>query len=574
MSAQQVIANTKPFLPVLEILDENGIRIYTYNHFTGLKQFTLVRAQFSPQYLGTAGIFQLKIRDTSGTMLSNVRRGTRVRFYVGVDNGTKTMLMLGMVLGAKVETVNSNLAYLHLRGIDWGSAILNNRVTNFYWKQRLLSTGQVDTSDNSTTVFQILKDMLTNPNCYPAGTTPAQQGVFVADSNIAVGSAIQLPAFTTSFEFLSDKVRQLGQLAINAFGYVDATQTFHFRRPAETDSGILLTDYDKDLTSYNYQVANPTKVGLISARTPSSLEFTIDDYKRRLFGIGSGIDTLESQNTDTTTYDDLTQWRAQKLWNPTVGSPQSIVNTKASLIGVYISKVGTPPLGDLKMRLMEDNGGQPTGSEVKEVKVPTEDISAGGASVVYFDFTGENLNSAKDHWIVLQSQGADPANNVRWHRQVANSGSVYTHASSPNGTSWTVSPAGQAGAYGYAYQYWYTRELASISEHLTDLPQAVMFEDVLRQPDITNNALMSQFLETAKESAFKEKWVYRCTVRSPTTLLQNGQKVRIRVVRNPLFNFDYPDWVVSDLEYIFESTPENQTGNFWFEAAFTRNDEP
>lgn len=566
-----------PLLPVITVKKNDGT-FFTFNHFTDNRQFNLIKMEVVPPYLGTAGSFTITLHDPSASMLTNIRRGNEVTIWIGKTDATKIKVMLGVITSTKVETFNRNYAQVTLSGIDWGSYILASRIINYSWRQLLLPDGSTDPTDTSTNIRQIVLDILTKAACYPTqdpiGSTDGtlSQGMIVTSANITAGADVQLPALSAGFEIVEDKLKQLDGLAINAVHWVDADKTFYMARPSATDSGILLVDDNTDATALAW--LPQTKVGLISGLKSSTLEKTIDEYKRRIYGIGAGIDTLESSQTTVTNTDDLSNYKGMRIWNATATPPQSIVNVHISLLGLYLSKSGTPatdpPPTDPIVQLVEDVGGVPKGNVVKSVRIDRTNLQSTTAKVHYCDFNGESLNTSKVYWIVMP-----PCANVRWHRQATGAGSIHMHAFSTNNIAWTPVAPLTGSSYGYAYEYWYTRDLATQQEDgITTLSNAIFPEDVTRQPDIKSNALMIKYLNSIRETTMKEKWVYKCTVYSPDVLLLNGQKVRIKVTRSPIATFDYADWVVSGIEYVFDSDPDSQTGTFYFALTSVRNDVP
>ncbi len=73
---------------------------------------------------------------------------------------------------------------------------------------------------------------------------------------------------------------------------------------------------------------------------------------------------------------------------------------------------------------------------------------------------------------------------------------------------------------------------------------------------------MRTLLRQASETLFKKKDVFGSSIYAPDVLLQNGQKVRIRKQMSGFLLDAY--FVISGVEYIFESSPDQSTGTFHY----------
>jgi hypothetical protein len=566
LSAKIPITRT-PILPVITIQDNNGDLI-TWNHFLEARPFVLNKAQFKPQYLQSAGEFMLKIYDPNSVVIGHVRRGNEVTLWVGKTNDSLNKVMLGTITSMKFESSGPNEGYVTISGIDWGSYILKRRVIYYSWHQRLDSEGEPDITDTSVAIKNIVRDIIENEAVYPSTVTLANAGVIYDEALIdSQLKDLLIPQLGGNFQYIDDVLRTIDGIAISAHHGVNADKKFFMRRSVNNPSGILLVDDQFDVEAVTYGTINPGKVGAVSAEQPSTLEKTIEDYSRRIFGLGAGVDTRESGQLSTATFDNVSQYRAMKLLHDT--EDQSVANRRGAFIGVYLSKSGTVQ-SDVILELIEDLGNKPKGSVIREIKLDKLAVQD-TPKVHYFDLGLEELNTAKDYWIVLRLNGPE----LRWHREAASVDSRYTHATSTDGINWTVTDPLTASSYGYAFEYWYNRELIKSAEHgILTFSDYILPEEVVRQPEITSSKLMDAVFVDLTQNLFKEKWIYKCTMMAPDIMLENGQQVRIKITKSPVANFDFSNFVVTDLEYIFESDEQKQTGLFSIDGTFIRLAEP
>jgi hypothetical protein len=91
---------------------------------------------------------------------------------------------------------------------------------------------------------------------------------------------------------------------------------------------------------------------------------------------------------------------------------------------------------------------------------------------------------------------------------------------------------------------------------------------VIRKADIKDSNVMGALLVQTGKTVFKRKDIFSGLVYAPDTLLQNGQRVRIRKQASG-YTVD-ADFVIGGIEYIFESGDDQTTGNFYYNIEAAR----
>src|SRR3990167_3774044 len=198
MSVSNLITR-KPLLPVIT-LTKNDASLYTFNPFTSTFDFRVRRLQVTPPFSNNSGSFNLQLTSSdasntnANTLISNVDEGNEVTIWIGKDNTNKTKIFTGVIESWEIQENNKNFMNLTIKGPDFGSDILKNRIVLGKWAQEVDSNGDVVTSDTSTSVQQIVLDVLTKDAYYPDAfsvATAEDQGIIVTSSNIK-GSNLNL----------------------------------------------------------------------------------------------------------------------------------------------------------------------------------------------------------------------------------------------------------------------------------------------------------------------------------------------------------------------------------------------
>lgn len=547
-----------PLLPVITIQKTSGV--FTYNPFTSTFDFRVGSLTVKPSFDAVGGNFKLNIIGATGTnaemntILSNISEGNEVTISVGKSDATKTKIFLGVIEEIVIDETNKNFMSVTLSGPDWGSDLLKNRIVNYQWDQKRDSLGALDSSDTSTLIKNIVDDLLNDTQSYPSaavdGITAVSQGLIYNSSNITPIN-YSLPTFSARYEFLDDKLQELDDLSLS-YHYVDADKNFIMdmlnTSSTSAPATILFTDDVSDATAW---VSG--KVGLIAPG--SSFKRTLEHHKRRVFGLGGLSSEIDTSNTTTTSNDTLASTYLAGRFTPT--------KTTLSYITLYLSQVGTPTL-DFVMELRDDSitGSTPSGQVLRSISKNKAFLAGASSATPSIFEINEELTPGRNYWIVCMQNGTDASNCFRWHRDALTTG---VSSSSTNDVTWTTDTTG----YNYAFQTYLGNELIAVSQDSNLTSSSKHFhEDTLRKSEIVNDALLKFILTQENKSAHKKKEIFKCQVYAPDTLLQTGQKIRVRKQTSG-YVVD-GEFTLGQVEYVFESSDDMATGTFYYEVELAR----
>jgi hypothetical protein len=551
-----------PLLPVITIQKTSGV--FTYNPFISTFDFAVGSLSVSPAFDAVGGTFSLQIIGSSGTnaqmntILSNISEGNEVTIWIGKSNATKTKIFLGIIEDIEIVEPNKNFMIVTLSGPDFGSDILKNTVVNFQYEQRLTALGEVDTTDTSTTIINLVNKILNDTQSYPVAAvdsiTAVTKGI-VYDATKVLPLDYQIPIFNARYDFLDDKLQELDDYGLS-YHYVDADKNFIMSQlnvsTSSAPATILFTDDINDSTTW---VSG--KVGLIAPN--SNFKRTLEHHKRRVFGLGGLSSVLDQQNTTTTSNSTMASVYKAQRFTPT--------KTTLSKINLYLSIIGTPT-SDLVLELRDDSASGtslPIGEVRRSISKNKNILSTFGttATIVSFEMN-EELTPGRNYWIVLMQNGTDASNCFRWHKDALDTG---TSATSTDDVTWglTTTP----NRFNYAFQAFLGNELIAVSTEANTVVSSKHFhEDTIRKSDIINNALLKILLLQENKTVHKKKEILKCMIYAPDTLLSTGQKIR---VRKQLSGYVIDgDFTLGQIEYVFESGEDTSTGNFYYNVELTR----
>jgi len=552
----------RPLLPTL-LLTKNDASQYSFNHFTSTYDFRLRQLVVEPPFSNVGGKFTMKLtsqnasNSASNTILSNIEEGNEIEVSIGKTNGTKEKVFLGTIEDIEITEPSKHFMDVTLSGPDWGSDILKNRVVNGSWVQDKIPDGSaLDTTDNKVLIDQIIKDLLQKTGSYPVNdVTVEDQGVIVNSANIILPT-IRLSSFICNFEYLDDKISEIDAIA-GSTHYIDANRNFKMYQLLASSSiapaDFLLTD------DYNDPVAlgwNQDKVGLIGPKT--KIKRTIENTKRRLFGLGGDQTELkQKQETDSSSDSLEVLYRGMKF-QPS----HRILDT----VWVYVSKTGSPQIS-LDIDIIEDLNGEPLGTVLRSLSEEPERITASPRWIPFK--INVDVNTTKPYWIVLlRNDGGDASNHFNWHHDA---GSSSTNASSSDAQVWTVNTSSK----GYMFRaYTASPVLTAIGDNISPFTGKAYRESVIRQPDITEVELMTHLIIGESKTLFKKKQIISMPIYAPNTLLTTGQKVRVRKQLSG-FTLDSGtdgngDFIIGNIKYMFDSTPDLATGTLWYDIEAAR----
>jgi len=461
---------------------------------------------------------------------------------------------LGKIETIEVSEPNKDLMYITISGPDWGSDILKNLVVNRSWVQKKTVADQniLDSTDNNSRIGKIVSDLLTDTISYPDLKFPvaaSDLGVIVTAGNYpSTTTSTQLSQFEANMERIDDKLIELDELGGTSH-IIDANKTFYMKPTSSLSlSGVLLTDDPNDsVISSTYN----TKVGFIAPG--STYTKTVENNKARLYGIGASTFSKDQSQETTADFTSLTgAWYAQKF---------TPVKQDCYSIGVYVGYTGTPTI-NLTLLLVEDNGGLPTGSTLRTLSVSYTSLSSGG-KWYYFPIE-QKVTKTNDYWVVLAGNFA--GNTYTWyHDDVDNTPSL--SATSTDGVSWALTTT--PNRFNYAFVEYANDPLVKI--HPTGITSATkhLHDEVIRRTDITDEAVMTKNLAGIYALAGKRKEIFKGMVYAPDQLLTSNQVIRIRKQLSGLV-IDYSDFVLGQIEYIFDSSDDMATGTLYLNVEATR----
>ncbi len=545
----------RPLLPVITIQKTSGV--YTFNSFTSTFDFRVGSLTVKPAFDAVGGTFALNITSSDGsnsgmnTILTNISEGNEVTIWVGKTDASKTKIFLGIIEEIVIDEENKNYMSVTLSGPDWGSDLLKNRVVNYQWDQKRDSSGVIDPSDQSTTIINIVSDLLNNTQSYPSAAvdsiTAVSQGLVYSSANV-LPLNYSLSTFSAKYEFLDDKLQELDDYSLS-YHYVDPDKNFIMSQLSTSTTSapatILFTDDYTDSTSW---VSG--KVGLIAPG--SSFKRTLEHHKRRVFGLGGLSSNVDTSNTTTTSNDTLASNYYAARFTPT--------KTTLSYIILYLSQVGTPTF-DFVVELRDDSSSgtsQPTGQVLRSISKNKAFLGGATSATPSVFEMNEELTPGRNYWIVCMANGTDALNCFRWHRDALSTG---VSSSSVDDVTWATDLTG----YNYAFQTFLGNEIIQISKDPNLVASSKhLHEDTLRKSDIIDGELLKYILTQENKTAHKKKEILKCQVYAPDTLLQTGQNIRVRKQASGYLVDG--EFTLGQIEYVFEP----DVGTFYYEVELTR----
>lgn len=545
----------KPLLPVITIAKTSGV--YTFNSFTSTFDFRVGSLTVKPAFDAVGGNFTLNIIGATGTnaemntILSNISEGNEVTIWVGKTDASKVKIFLGIIEEIVIDESNKNYMSVTLSGPDWGSDLLKNRVVNYQWDQRRDSSGNIDTTDTSTTIKNIIDDLLNDTQSYPSGAidsiTAVSQGLVYSSANV-LPIDYSLPTFSAKYEFLDDKLQELDDFGLS-YHYVDPDKNFRMYQLGISNTAgpatILFTDDVTDSISWT-----SGNVGLIAPG--SSFKRTLEHHKRRVYGLGGLSSAVDTSNTTTSSNDTLASNYYAARFTPT--------KTHLSYITLYLSQIGTPTF-DFIMELRDDSStgtSMPTGEVLRSISKNKAFLGGATSATPSVFEMNEELTPGRNYWIVCMANGTDASNCFRWHRDALSTG---VSSSSTDDVTWTTDTTG----YNYAFQTFLGNELIAVSRDPNLVASSKhLHEDTLRKADIIDDKVLKFLLTQENKTAHKKKEILKCQVYAPDTLLTTGQKIRVRKQASGYLVDG--EFTLGQIEYVFEP----DVGTFYYECELTR----
>lgn len=545
--SSRVAIDEKNYLPVIEIV-KNDSSVYTFNHFLEDYDFRLRLLDVTPPIDAAGGDFTLQLISNSAdpvdtnTIYENLGIGNEIVIYLGKTDAGKEKKFRGIIESPERPKANKNHLEIRLTGPDWGSHILQSRRINGVWIQDKEADGiTIDTSDLTTTVKNIVIDILSNLAYYPFNDFTLEDMGVIVDPDLIDIPEIQLPKFQTNYEVADDVLRELDRIT-GARHWIDADKYFHMdlAEVLASPSGVLLTDDYEDTEALSWTSG---KVGLIKPN--HSVKQTGEHMAARLIGLGGSEPSLDQKHETNSGSVSLHDKYYAVRFDPTKINLESY--------GIYVSKVGSPTI-DLFVELYEDAGGEPKGGEVRTLSIQKEAMV--GPAWHYLDI-GEELNTAKSYWIVLRKVG-DASNTYLWYHGGTSGGNSLESA---DGITWTP------GTTQFMFRTYTSSPVIAVVSAPVAATSKFFKEDVINKPEIKDSVALFQFLIKLSETAFKIKEIFKGSIYMPDVLLDNGDTVTIKTTLGETLRGDF---VVGQTTYTFMADGEGVLGLDTIEIQATR----
>ena len=543
--------NVRPVVPYVTI-QKNDLTLYTHDPFTPSRNFQIKNLSFDTPSDNNAGKFDMTIYGATGatselaTIDGNIDEGNEVTIWIGKTDALKSKRFLGVIESIEITDVNPNYSEMHITGIDWGSDVLPWRVIFGSRIQRKLDSNQnkLDDTDDSVLAKNIVISMLRDYEWYPDETnriTVEEQGVVVNPDNIDI-SPVRISQIEANYEYIDDKLNEIAGYTESTY-FVDPDKNFIMKqKDTINDSGILFIDDETDGDATGH---DQTKLGYILSG--ANHKRTVENHRRRLFGLGANLtDIDQQQNTHTAKSSMTSTWVAQQF-TPKFGDFYNLA--------LYL---GGNPTVDGSIFIQEDNGGLPTGKVLRSFHINNA-VAQGGGKWVYFP-VGEKLVVNQPYWIILAETAG-----LNWYHDNTDSGSS-THATSPDGITWTLSAANR---YGMTYLHFVSAPLTVIVPTNVAVGDKHFHEEVIHRPDINEEKSMNRFINGTYASVSKRKKMLNLNVRCPDIIPNNRDNVTIKKsnTADPIASVKY---TITKIEYIFETGDDTSTGTYNFNMELNR----
>lgn len=564
------VVTRKPILPVVTIT-KNDNTLYTFNPFLGTFDFRIQSMTCTPAVDSQGGKFSIKLvssdasNTNANTILNNIESGNQILIKFGKSNSALTSVMLGVIENITIDEPNANLMYITIDGPDWGSDLLKNRIIQGGKFQRTINTVQYDNTDTSVSIYNLYNTLLTNTSWYPSqdGITAQSQGLVISqsnfDSSLYGNNPTLVPQLLANYEKLDDKLSELDTWA-NLIHYVGPDKNIYVRPAINigTSASWLFTDDPNDSIASTWQTGD---VGYLEPGT--SYKYTVENYKRRVFGIGGDAPQIDQASTTTTSSTNLdTNWLAMKF---------TPLQYKSYVVQVYVAKIGLPTVS-LQFLLVQDNGGQPTGPTISSLTMDPNSVATQSDVTtnpshgwITFNITAElTTNNNNPYWIVLPKVGT-AGNTYAWYND---NGASSTNATSPDGVTWTTHASSKA----YAFVYQFSTPIATIYPGVSvTSSDKTLHEEIYRKTFIRDQQTMQKYLITMAQLFLNKKEILSGRVYSPDNMITPFQTVLVRKTKSGLQltgTMNY--FVLGQVTYNFRGGPSGATGEFYVDFQAVR----
>jgi len=413
-------------------------------------------ARFTDEKGKRSDYFEISLYNDDGSLSETFEVGNEVFFYVDENDPPSTKIFHGLITSVEFELDQYRSNKILLSGEDYGS----------------IRTGQTTISGaetyNNKTADEIVSDILAR---YCPEITTTNLETF----------AEAIPSMTFAWEYVGQAIDKVSSL-VGADFYIDENDDLHFY-----DAADLSADHSISSTE------------ILSAK----IKRDAMKYFDRIYVVGGKQGFLDFSQTTTTIEVSLHDKSYASTFTP---SKSNIL-----FLDVYVKKVGNP-LDDLIFTIIEDNGGNPTGSIVGFGSIPQEDISTEGGWVKT-TLIDSQLDISKTNWIVFNIMGTATDTYKVVHNNTTASGHKYKTLAG----SWTAATGKLAFKTYYGVQIVKSATTETMMfEYHTDIP---IIDLTIQEADTAMTLAQQKAIEYALKNAS------RIVINPPGKRLKAGQVI-------------------------------------------------
>jgi len=413
-------------------------------------------ARFTDEKGKRSDYFEISLYNDDGALSETFEVGNEVFFYVDENDPPVTKIFHGIITSVEFELDEYRSNRIIVSGEDYGS----------------IRAGQTTISGaetyNNKTADEIVADIISR---YCPEITTANLETF----------AEAIPSMTFAWEYVGQAIDKVASL-VGADFYIDENDDLNF-----------------------YDAADLSADHVISSGEITSAKIKRDamKYFDRVYVVGGKQGFLDFSQTATTTEVSLDDKSYASTFTP---SKSNIL-----FLDVYTKKVGNP-LDDLIFTIVEDNGGNPTGSIVGFGSIPQEDISTDGGWVKT-TLVDCQLDISKTNWIVFNILGTATDTYKVAHNNTTASGHKYKTLAG----SWTAATGKLAFKTYYGVQIVKSATTETMMfEYHTDIP---IIDLTIQEADTALTLAQQKAIEYALKNAS------RLIINPPGKRLKAGQVI-------------------------------------------------
>lgn len=468
--------------------------------------------------LGQAGTFTLTLEnsndDIDRTIIGN---GCHVLIQAGKTQDQYQDLLSGYVRRSTVSRPDTNHMLYILSG--YSSQIrFNERITNFSRaaKRENFASNIPRRNDEDMTTAELFKDLVRDQDHLPIGEPPENFGTAGVEDEVHEF----VPSIDEHLTQWSSVANVLAEGSGAIWG-VDARDNIFLRYPFMKQAELTI----KDVPDTTNDRADVTAYNIGPWEFTDSIDQG-DGFANRLYGRGGSVEIASTSQSLGDSFQSLYNKALAVKFRP--GSP------RLSNIALMLSKQGSPSADKLLGSVVLDKNNTPTGVKIAEFNVMMRDIEESNEAVFRIDispFTRNQIETTKDHWIILYAVGEDENNTVRWHHDNDfTTAGRYSARRSPGtkageGENWLVSSTGPL----YTYQFFDTQIHTTEASNIKSILKFGVIEDVKDAEWVLENEGMDRYLNAVLDIIAKPKRTYELQdITIPDLLVMPGMLCQIK----------------------------------------------